>query len=78
MSRKILHLQEEIVQVTEESKENKYIDLKEHFKDASYFQNSTPVSRKQKLSFVETKSIESKKYNSNVKYVNNSAKKNQL
>ena len=33
----------------------------EPFKDSSYFENSTPVSAKQKLSDVETKSFESNK-----------------
>ena len=42
-------------------KENKNIDFKEPFEDASDFQNSTLLIAKQKLPVVETKSIQSQK-----------------
>ena len=61
MSRKVLNLEEEIVKMKEDRKENKDNELKEPFKDASDFQNSTPVSLKQKPSFLETKSTRLKK-----------------
>ena len=61
MSRKVVHLEEEIVKLKIDSKENKDNEHKEPFKDASDFHNSTPVSLKQKPLFVENKSIKSKK-----------------
>ena len=61
MSRKVLNLEEEIVKIKKDSKENENKDLEEPFKDISNFLNSTPVSAKQKLSVVEKKVIESRK-----------------
>ena len=62
MSRKVIHLEEEVVKMKEDSKENKKNELKEPFKTASDFLNSKPVNANEKPSVVETKSKESKKY----------------
>ena len=62
MSRKVIHLEEQVVKMKEDSKENKKNELKEPFETASDFLNSTPVSANEKPSVVETKSKESKKY----------------
>ena len=61
MSCKVLKLEEEILKIKKDSKENENKDLEEPFKDTSNFLNSTPVSAKQKLSVVENKVIESRK-----------------
>ena len=61
MSRKVYNLEEEIVKIKEDSKENENKNLEESFKDTSDFLNSTTVSAKQKLSVAENKVIEPKK-----------------
>ena len=62
MSQKVINLEEEVVKMKEGSKGNKNNELKEPFKTASDFLNSTPVSANEKPSVVETKSMKSKKY----------------
>ena len=61
MSCKVIFLEDEVIKIKEDSKNNKDINLEEPFKDASEFQISTPVSEKQKLPDVENKYVESKK-----------------
>ena len=61
MTRKVIHLEEEVVKMKKDSKENFKNELKEPFKTASDFLNSTPVSAKKKPSVVETKPSKSKK-----------------
>ena len=58
MTRKVIFLEEEVIKIKEGSKDIKNY---EPFKDSSDFKNSTPVSAKQKLPDVETKSFESNK-----------------
>ena len=57
MSCKVLNLEEEIVKIQEESKENEQKDLEKPFKDVSEFLNSTNVSAKKKFRIQETKHL---------------------
>ena len=61
MTRKVSHLEEEVVKMKKDSKENKNNELKEPFKTSSDILNFTPVSAKEKPSAVETKPSKSKK-----------------
>ena len=60
MSRKVISLEEEVIKIKEDSKNNKDINLEEPFKDASEFKISTPV-KPAKLPDVENKYVDSKK-----------------
>ena len=63
MTHKVIHLEEQIVKIKEDSKAMTNNDVKESFEDASDYKSSTPVSAKEKPSGgVETKPIKSKKY----------------
>ena len=57
MSWKVLHLEEEIVRLKKDSKENINRGAKELFKDASECQNLIPISAKKKSPVVQIKSI---------------------
>ena len=62
MTHKVIHLEEQIVKIKEDSKAMTNNDVKESFEDASDYKSSTPVSAKEKPSGgVESKPIKSKK-----------------
>ena len=62
MTRKVIHLKEQIVKIKADSKATTNNDVKKQFADSLDFKSSTPVSAKEKQSGdIETKPIKSKK-----------------
>ena len=74
MSQKVI-LEEEVVKIKEDSKENKKNELKEPFKTTSDFLNSTPVSANEKHQLLTPNLKSLRSISSNV---NTSAKKNKF